>query len=301
MQSFLGDGATIATSPLNPDVIASVGYVYTSSHYWPQVSISTDRGNTWTYDTLDFQDCRANALAFDPVDLGRLYVAGDSYYNSPLVLVTTDLGLSWAKSHAGMAGAVWSITVVPHDPNSLYAGTLNGVHKSTDAGATWTRVSTFLSVKAVVVDTVNREVIYAAGYYGVYSSTDAGQSWADMNAGLDTADVLSLALRSGPNGALYCGTSGRGVYVTDPLVAVEEGRRPAAHGSRLPTVVGRILFLPPADRTPHSSLFSLSGRKVMPLRPGPNDASRLAAGVYFVRADDGEGRSASRVVIVRPR
>ena len=44
-------------------------------------------------------------------------------------------------------------------------------------------------------------------------------------------------------------------------------------------------------------LRDAAGRKVMTLKPGANDVSRLAPGVYFVRVVSGE-RSALRKVIV---
>jgi hypothetical protein len=49
-------------------------------------------------------------------------------------------------------------------------------------------------------------------------------------------------------------------------------------------------------------LLDASGRKVLDLTPGPNDASRLAPGAYFVRPASGvmrEALSATRVVVVK--
>lgn len=62
-----------------------------------------------------------------------------------------------------------------------------------------------------------------------------------------------------------------------------------------PTIVRGVLFLPRdmtelpgnSDRVPRSSLLDIAGRKVLDLRPGPNDISRLAPGVYFV-TENGE-------------
>lgn len=47
---------------------------------------------------------------------------------------------------------------------------------------------------------------------------------------------------------------------------------------------------------------SISGRKVLDLKPGPNDVRALAPGVYFVREASGVERKASgvmKVVITR--
>ncbi len=68
----------------------------------------------------------------------------------------------------------------------------------------------------------------------------------------------------------------------------------------LPTVVSRVLLLPPLLSAP-SSLLSIDGRKVLNLNPGPNDVSSLAPGVYFVRAVSGKPSAVSchKVVIQR--
>jgi len=62
-----------------------------------------------------------------------------------------------------------------------------------------------------------------------------------------------------------------------------------------PTVIRRVLFLPASPFTLHSSLFSLSGRKVLDLKPGANDVRGLASGVYFIRY---EPRGSSRTLQV---
>lgn len=49
-----------------------------------------------------------------------------------------------------------------------------------------------------------------------------------------------------------------------------------------PTVLRGILVLDSSFDTRNSSLLDASGRRVLSLRPGPNDVSRLAPGVYFV-------------------
>ena len=70
------------------------------------------------------------------------------------------------------------------------------------------------------------------------------------------------------------------------------------------TVVRGILFLPEASsRKPQaaSSLLDISGRKVMGLRPGANDVSRLSPGVYFVREEPqaaGPSPQAVRKVVI---
>jgi hypothetical protein len=64
------------------------------------------------------------------------------------------------------------------------------------------------------------------------------------------------------------------------------------------TIVRGVLYLPRdmteirpeiSDRVPRPDLLDVSGRKVMTLKPGPNDVSRLAPGMYFVREPSSAG------------
>ena len=81
---------------------------------------------------------------------------------------------------------------------------------------------------------------------------------------------------------------GRVVVIRDSLQvgiaeeAVGSGQRKASSA----TVVRGALFLPPAsgmERIASCVLLDISGRKVLDLKPGPNDVRALAPGVYFVR------------------
>jgi hypothetical protein len=65
---------------------------------------------------------------------------------------------------------------------------------------------------------------------------------------------------------------------------IEESAKPQVEMTKaLPTIVRNVLLLPPSLTSPHSSLHSVDGRKVLDLRPGANDVRSLAPGVYFVR------------------
>jgi hypothetical protein len=70
-----------------------------------------------------------------------------------------------------------------------------------------------------------------------------------------------------------------------------------------PTIVRGVLFLPPSTLFPPSSLLSIDGRKVLDLKPGANDVSRLSPGVYFVREKPPttslEPRVIQKVLVVR--
>jgi DNA-binding beta-propeller fold protein YncE len=91
---------------------------------------------------------------------------------------------------------------------------------------------------------------------------------------------------------------------------------PQASGHKpVATLLRGVLYLPRdmteirsgiSDRVPRPVLLDVSGRKVLDLRPGANDVSRLSPGVYFVKAVgrkpsavSGYPSSVTKVVITR--
>jgi hypothetical protein len=69
--------------------------------------------------------------------------------------------------------------------------------------------------------------------------------------------------------------------------------------SRVATIARRVLYLHSAQFTIHTSLFDMTGRQVMALRPGANDVSRLSPGVYFVQEAQAQAQAVRKVVIQR--
>jgi hypothetical protein len=94
-----------------------------------------------------------------------------------------------------------------------------------------------------------------------------------------------------------------------PTGITEQPQAPSYKSQTLQTIVRGVLVLPRdmtelsdnSDRVPRSMsravLLNAAGRRVMQLRSGANDLSRLPAGVYFVRA--GHDMTAARVVKIR--
>jgi photosystem II stability/assembly factor-like uncharacterized protein len=118
-------------------------------------------------------------------------------------------------------GSVWALAVDPDDADVVYAGTRNGIFKSTDAGATWAPASKGLGPAGVWVMSlaVTSEAVYAGTYTnGVYKSTDGGATWFSASAGLPYAVVLTPnvgALVADPRSPdrIWAGTN-RGVFLT---------------------------------------------------------------------------------------
>ncbi|EGO20097.1 hypothetical protein SERLADRAFT_442836 [Serpula lacrymans var. lacrymans S7.9] len=156
-----------------PDIIfnpSEKGLTYARMDIGGAYKMNTD--GSWT-PLLDWADNTrwdywgVDAIATDPVDTGRLYLAVGMYTNSydpnnGTILISTDYGTSFTESplpfkvggNMPSRGMGERLAVDPHSNNILYFGARSGhgLWKSTDYGATWTNVTNFPSVGTYAPD-----------------------------------------------------------------------------------------------------------------------------------------------------
>lgn len=119
-------------------------------------------------------------------------------------------GTTWAVASGGMADL--NVYALACDPSGrLFAGTGTGVSYSTNNGTTWVPASGGPAGKVQSIATNAEGHVYVATTDYVWMSATRGSSpWYRLNAGLPIADITSLAIH--PDGSIYAGTRGRGVY-----------------------------------------------------------------------------------------
>ena len=116
---------------------------------------STDGGATWTSYSKNLYGSCTSLLATSFQSSGLPYVYSNStqiYFSSSAgIYKSTDSGVSWSESHAGIrANITPSLAVAPSSPNIIYAEFKdNGFFKSTNSGASWTRLPDFERCDAI--------------------------------------------------------------------------------------------------------------------------------------------------------
>src|SRR5262245_47919654 len=151
---------------------------------------------------------RTRALIIHPTNHDTMFAAAASGG----VWKTTDGGGSW-KSLADVIAniAVNALAIDRNDPNVIYAGTGEGffnfdairgagIFKSSDGGATWSRLAAttttdFYYVNDIVVSPNNGRRVYAATRSGAWRSVDGGLNWARALDPVVTGGCLDLAIR----------------------------------------------------------------------------------------------------------
>ncbi|MFD3663887.1 RICIN domain-containing protein [Streptomyces sp. NPDC058659] len=167
-----------------------------------------------------------DALATDPVDPDRLYLAAGTYTNSwagnGAILRSTDRGRTFKRTDLPFKlganedgrGAGERLVIDPANNGTLLLGTRkNGLWRSTDHGVTWSQVSSFpvkdgassgAGVSFVTYGPAGSRTVYvgvADKSTSLYRSTDGGSTWQAVS-GQPTGQMPQRGVLSG-DGSLY--------------------------------------------------------------------------------------------------
>jgi photosystem II stability/assembly factor-like uncharacterized protein len=134
---------------------------------------STDGAEHWVRMKLPAGSNGPTGLALDPGDNRRMYLSAWGAFGQEGnvgggVLLSTDGGATW-RNIFDKVQHVYDVTVDPRDPGILYnCGFENGAWRSTDRGATWTRIRgfNFKWGHRVIPDPVDPAKIYVTTFGG---------------------------------------------------------------------------------------------------------------------------------------
>ncbi|MFL6273828.1 MAG: SBBP repeat-containing protein [Blastocatellia bacterium] len=145
-----------------------------------------------------------NALAIDPLAPATIY-AGLSYGG---VYKSTNGGTNWSPTGLINVG-IKPLMIDSSASSVIYAGTANGLFRSTDGGQSWNGSNNGLtnrSVNALAQSSTDSMILYAGTGNGVFKSTDGGNLWAAAGAGLAGLVINTLAIDPVTPTAIYSGS-----------------------------------------------------------------------------------------------
>lgn len=183
----IGGGVTDLLVRSNGDILATVG-----SYNWPTVAggvrKSTDDGQTWQNVASAFNG-RTIEEAFD----GNLYASIWFYPQNEGLYRSTNGGDTWSGPIYSVPSGnnIFSISVKAGSPNyTIFAGTRNGVMRSTDSGSSFQSANNGIPANSWVRDLEidSSGIIAAATTNGLFISTNNGDSW-QSTSGIPAADT----------------------------------------------------------------------------------------------------------------
>ncbi len=151
---------TLAMSESNPQVIyagTGEGFIQAGTFILNGSGIykSTNKGDTWTVleSTVNDDFTNVSRIIVDPTDENILIAGtssrknfGSGSANTGKIMRSVDGGATWTEVQS-TAGSVLQVIAAPSDFNTQYASILDvGVLKSTDAGETWSSLSSGLNL-----------------------------------------------------------------------------------------------------------------------------------------------------------
>jgi hypothetical protein len=202
---------TIAQSPNSPNVTL-VGcnngdiYLSTNGRSTSASWLKVDSGNTPGGTAFDLPGLAVNSIAYSPVDIKTAYVSFAGSRQGHKLWKTGTGGATWVEI-ANPIGEVWSISVNPRAPQTVYVMGPSGVSMSTDGGSTWTSdvtpgpltvpLASGSKLSTVTVAPENPDVIWVGATNGDIFYTEnarTSQTWTEVSQGMPNRTVTHLAV-----------------------------------------------------------------------------------------------------------
>jgi len=211
-----GDARAVTAVPGQPSHL----YLGTTGSY---IYDSTDEGASWhRLAKLDSVD----DLVIDHIvverDAPRTMYAAAWRFDRPGggLWISHDAGTTWQELPGLHGQSIRAFAQAPSDPRILVAGTLQGVFRSTDAGAAWTQISPpgsreIHEVESIAIDPRNPDIIYAGTWHLPWKTSDGGAHWDSIKQGLIVdSDVFSMVIDPTRPNILYLSACS-GIYKSE--------------------------------------------------------------------------------------
>jgi photosystem II stability/assembly factor-like uncharacterized protein len=188
-----GDARAFASVPGQPNHL----YLGTTNSWLYE---SLDEGATWRrLAKLDRSDGFVlDNIVVDSASPSTLYVGAWKDTDDGGLWISHDAGYTWHEIAFFKGQPVQALAQAPSDPHILFAGTLQGVYRSSDSGATWAQISPpgsheIHEIESLAVDPTDPDIVYAGTWHLPWKTTDGGQTWSNIKQGIiEDSDVFSI-------------------------------------------------------------------------------------------------------------
>lgn len=206
----------IRVHPLNPRrIVASVGLPFPGNGIY----VSSDGGINWVLKTGGTTDCYGRFVEFSDQSPAVAY----SNRGTSNLMRSTDWGETWeVMSGVPFSSCLVSFAVALTNDSILYRVHSSRAFKSVDQGETWiqTRPDVGGSYSQVVVHPTNPAFLYLGLAIPdtegnvVILSTNGGQTWEGRSKGLETSNIVAMAMNQKRPEEIFVGSTDEGILHT---------------------------------------------------------------------------------------
>jgi len=207
----------IPTLAIDPQSSTSI---YAGSGWMGTVFVkNANFGSDWIPANSEVPSFYPFVLVIDPQNPSTLYAgtnAGD-FGPDGRVFKSTDRGRTWSSAMSGLPGnlsGVNALAIDPKNPNTIYAGTDQGLLISLNGAGSWNLASGLPAhyISAVVVDAQTPTTIYVSGDGALFKTTNSGSEWNKLDFPKG-AGVLAIDPKN--SNTLYAGSVNKLFKTTD--------------------------------------------------------------------------------------
>ncbi|MBL7926846.1 MAG: T9SS type A sorting domain-containing protein [Bacteroidia bacterium] len=188
---------------------------------------STDAGATWTSLSDGIPTIGVSGIVVNPNNSAQIFILtgdGDGGHTPSIGILKSDnSGATWSRTSVVFNPLTfilgYKLMVDPTNSSKMFAITTDGIYRTTDSWATFTKTST-LSFYDAEFKPGDSNIMYASRSSSLYRSTNNGVSWTQITSGLTGGITSSSRVSIGVTAAnsayvyLLCGGSGgfKGMY-----------------------------------------------------------------------------------------
>lgn len=314
MSAFADDMQELIVDPNNSNVIyvslrSGEGGNLTKINFANPEEIITEE--IVTPEVSEFGDGVVTGISVSAGNSNEMYIAkGTKFFKS------TDGGLTWVPKINGLtvtqgSDLIWDMARNPLDANHFTATTNLGVFTTADAGENWTQVLSGVDVKRIKYSPLNYGVMVAAVHSAqfsdasIYYTVDNGTTWTPV-----TSQQLNY-VQSYSMDFDFDGTTINAYVATTDLGVIKYPILNLSLGTNTPEITKNpiVIYPNPAKdivnigvsgnefEIKSTSIYSITGQKVLESSNTSLDISRLNSGVYIVNVATQNGTVFSHKLI----
>ncbi len=263
------------------------------------ISMSLDKGRTWTLLSNYSPEYQYRFVDFHPVNSQKLFSTGENGFYTSYVYSSFDGGNSWNNINSVFNNCTHVLAFHPTNEDIYIIGGEGRIAKSADSGATWTtqNLTPYLYIYQIKFDANDNNVVYASGGINgindtIYflKSTNAGDSWNIVyQENINGEDVGAILDFEFYNGGVIFMTKKRGLfYLTNNLLGIEQDlTMNKVQLSLFPNPTIGIINVSSNDEITKAQIFNNVGQelKSFPIKAhqGRINLENFCSGVYYLK------------------